>query len=65
MRELLIGNDVYTTPRQNVCACVNLGTSGSIARINLLVSLAVCQLVVVNQQPQVKEKRTTITKKGM
>ena len=31
----------------------------------LVVTLAVCQLVVVNQQPQVKEKRTTITKKGM
>ena len=40
-------------------------TSGSVARINLVVSLAVCQLVVVNQQPQMREKRTTITKKGM
>ena len=42
-----------------VCTC------GSVARINLVVTLAVCQLVVVNQQPQIKEKRTTITKKGM
>ena len=26
-------------------------------QINLVVLLAVCQLVVVNQQPQIKEKR--------
>ena len=31
--------------------------------INLVVTLTVCQLVVVNQQTQMKEKRTTITKK--
>ena len=36
---------------------------GSVARINLVVTLTVCQLVVVNQQTQMKEKRTTITKK--
>ena len=40
-----------------VCTC------GSVARINLVVTLTVCQLVVVNQQTQMKEKRTTITKK--
>ena len=43
-----------------VCTC------GSVAQINLVVPLAhlaVCQLVVVNQQPQMKEERTTITKK--
>ena len=38
-------------------------TSGSVARINLVVTLTVCQLVVVNQQTQMKEKMTTITKK--
>ena len=31
--------------------------------LNLNVPLAVCQLVVVNQRPQMKEKRTKITKK--
>ena len=40
-----------------VCTC------GSVARINLVVTLTVCQLVVVNQQTQMNEKRTTIPKK--
>ena len=35
-----------------VCRC------GSVAQINLVVAFAVCQLVVANQQPQMKEKRT-------
>ena len=36
---------------------------GSVAQINFVVPLAVCQLVVVNQRPQMKQKRTTITYK--
>ena len=47
------------TPRQNVCACVNLG----ISCFALVVRLAVFQLVAVNQQPQIKEQRTTNTKR--
>ncbi|XP_074617004.1 uncharacterized protein LOC141876348 [Acropora palmata] len=35
-------------------------TSGSV----VAVLLAVCQLVVANQQPQIKEKRTTFAKKA-
>ena len=34
-------------------------------QINLVVLLAVCQLVVVNQQPQIKEKKDHICEKGM
>ena len=40
-----------------VCTC------GLVAQINVFVPLAVCQLVVVKQQLQMKEKRTTIAKK--
>ena len=40
-------------------------TSGSVVQINLVVLLAVCQLVVVNQQPQIKEKKDHICEKGM
>ena len=36
-----------------VCTC------GSIAQINVVVPLAVCQLVVANQQPRMKEKKGT------
>ena len=50
---------IYALP---VCTC------GSVAQINLVtvrVRARVCQLVVVNQQPRIKEKKTTNTKKGM
>ena len=38
-----------------VCTCW-------VVQINFVVRIAVCKLVVVNQQPQMKEKGTTNTK---
>ena len=50
------------TQRQTVCLFVNFVVH--VVQINFVVRLAEFQLVFVNQQqPQIKEKRTTNTKK--
>ena len=55
------------TPRQNVWACVIFGyfrfACGVRFRLILLSALRCLRLVAVNQQPQMKDKRTTNTKR--
>lgn len=54
------------TPRQNICACVNFVQFRflhAFVEVGLVFRIAVLKLVVLNQQPRMREKRTKTTEK--